>query len=834
MPLLFLRHFSLLMLFLGTGLVHGQQIEISKSNQALNQVLTDIRDQYQVQISFDDKALSQYINKTQGRFETAEEAIQHLISPFPLAYEKSGEVFIIYYYKPSPNKTYHLSGQVLDKYSLEPLPYSHVLINDHALATDLKGSFTYQSKEDSLFKLKVSHLGYYILDTLISTSSNHEFLLHPSSVGLQEVVIKNSIIEKSTQIGDQAGLMKLNHQVARFLPGYGDNSVFNLLRLQPGILASGEQTNELIIWGSYSGHSKVVFDGFTIFGLKNFNDNISPFNPLIAKDIEVSKGGYDTRLGDRAGGIVNITGKNGNANKFSMELTANNMTLNALAEIPLSKRSTLVVGFRHTYYDLFNPNDLSSLVRANNDDDTTNNIDITLVPDYNFRDLNLKYSLKIKEADLFYVSLYIGSDRFSYSVDESIKNARIRKNTSENNIQSGASIYYGKTWSKGNTSDFSISFSGLDNQYSDAYWVERPQLPNNVNISDKQSNNDINEFYVRANNRFALSQSHSLEFGIASSQTQSIYVEDTFQVNMIDHQEVSNRHTLYVQDRFSFGKGSSLVYGFRANYINSLQKAYLDPRISTSIQLASHWKLNAAMGLYHQYISKSSVVDSLGNYRYIWTICNNEEVPVITSTHITLGTSFHRNSFTFSLEGFFKNTDGLSRYVSSLKYNLRDIYYFTAVSYGLDLMLQKDYRGHSFWLAYSLSKTVESIDINGQLIEGRAPQDQRHELKMAALVSVNPVYFSANYVFGSGFPPITQANQSEISSVYSRLDVSVVYKFLDRKWRGEAGLSVLNVLNTQNIKFANFERVPHNQTNAINLFAEAIPITPTLYLKFSL
>ena len=54
----------------------------------------------------------------------------------------------------------------------------------------------------------------------------------------------------------------------------------NLLRLQPGILASGEQTNDLIIWGSYEGHSQVLFDNFTIYGLKNFNDNISAFNPF--------------------------------------------------------------------------------------------------------------------------------------------------------------------------------------------------------------------------------------------------------------------------------------------------------------------------------------------------------------------------------------------------------------------------------------------------------------------------------------------------------------------------------------------------------------------------
>ena len=38
----------------------------------------------------------------------------------------------------------------------------------------------------------------------------------------------------------------------------------------PGILAAGEQSNDLLIWGGYESHSQIKFDGFTVFGLKNF------------------------------------------------------------------------------------------------------------------------------------------------------------------------------------------------------------------------------------------------------------------------------------------------------------------------------------------------------------------------------------------------------------------------------------------------------------------------------------------------------------------------------------------------------------------------------------
>ena len=78
------------------------------------------------------------------------------------------------------------------------------------------------------------------------------------------------------------------------------------------------------------------FDGFTIFGLKNFNDNISSFNPLMVKDIEVHKGGFDAAYGERVGGIVNITGKNGNFNKPSFSRNALNGSINSKGSSLLS------------------------------------------------------------------------------------------------------------------------------------------------------------------------------------------------------------------------------------------------------------------------------------------------------------------------------------------------------------------------------------------------------------------------------------------------------------------------------------------------------------------
>ena len=814
----------------------SQQVSVKSVSRSLNEILIELANTNNIQISFDDRALSRYKITLAETFDSPEAAIRKLTEGLPLEFTKNGNVFIIFPpKKPEKAKSWIITGQVLEKGSREPLPYSHVIINGYGMASDLKGSFTFLSSTDSTFAIKVSHLGYYIQDTLVNGTADLHFMLAPSVTGLTEIEIKNSLVERSMLIGNQAGMMKLNHQIATFLPGFGDNSVFNLLRLQPGILAAGEQTNELIIWGSYEGQSKVIFDGFTIYGLKNFNDNISSFNPLMAKDIEVFKAGYDSRYGERVGGIVNITGKIGTTLKPSFSVNINNMTINGMVEVPLSGHSSLIVALRHTYYELYNPGDVNSVIKRNSDIDTTNDVDVNIVPDYRFRDINIKYSTKFRDRNLFYISLYGGSDRFSYSIEEPVKNVMITKETGERNTQSGGAIFYGQAWRNGYSTNFSLNYSVMRSEFSDDLTVERIHSQQTDQVTNMDARNIIRENTLQVDNRFPIHHSHVLEGGMVFKSNLIELVEDTFDIVQASIEGEARRLTLFFQDNITLGKTVDLKTGFRLTQALNLKKLYLEPRISISVRAAESFKINAAWGIYDQFITKSSTLDDLGNYRYIWTVCDNENIPVLRSMHFVAGTSYNLNDFTVSLEGYYKNVTGLTRYIRNIANSIEGIYQGKGRSYGIDVMIKKDYKGLSAWVAYSLSKTEELFEYFKKDEYRRAPQDQRHEIKLAALVNLDPFYISSDYVFGSGFPssPSIFADDNDILT-YNRLDVAFIYKFLDRKLKGEIGLSILNVLNAQNIKYANFERVATNQTNSINIYSEAIPLTPALYFKLAL
>ena len=255
-----------------------------------------LRETHGLKFSFDDDLLSKYKLSINRSFVTADKAITFLIKDFPLSMEKLDGVYVIY---PIVKSTKSLQpantvvhGVIRDIDSGESLPYCHIILNNINTIADGQGRFSFTSKSDSIFRIQVSYLGYYHLDSLLYNPGEHTLYMKPAVIGIQEVVVKNQSLKISTMSNYNSGEMRLNHQVGSYLPGFADNALYNLLRLQPGVLAAGEQSNDLVIWGSYNGQTEVLFDGLTLFGLKNYNDNIGIVNPYMVKDVKLLKGAY--------------------------------------------------------------------------------------------------------------------------------------------------------------------------------------------------------------------------------------------------------------------------------------------------------------------------------------------------------------------------------------------------------------------------------------------------------------------------------------------------------------------------------------------------------------
>ncbi|WP_423126345.1 TonB-dependent receptor plug domain-containing protein [Gaoshiqia sp. Z1-71] len=836
-------------LLLSGFLGFAQELDLVFQDTPLNEILLAVRDRYQLQFSFDHARLSAFPVTVNRKFSSPEKALDELLKKLPLTWEKAGGVYLIYdRVLPEPKKNYHLAGTVTDRETNESLPYTHLVVNGHGLITDQKGNFSYLSTVDSVFQVQVSCLGYYFLDTLVQARINQPLRLTPSVYKLLEIKVEGLKVVRSVQVGYSPGTVRLNHQIAGHLPGYGDNSVFNLLRLQSGILAAGEQSNDLIIWGSYEGQSQVLVDGFTLFGLKNYNDNISAINPFMVKDIQVMKGGFPAPFGERVGGLVNITSSDGDVNDLHVNLSVNNMTMNGLLNVPVAGKASLMVALRQTYYELYDKGQIA--LSSGGSRGNRNLVDRNIYPDYHFQDLNLKFTGKTNHNDSYSLSFLTGNDRFAYALEYETPQTNRIWDDRENNRQYGLSAHYNKGWKNGGRSELTLAYSDLQselnnirktgNQQSGGSGGSGGQGPGSggsgsgntwqTNI-DQFNQNKISETRWNLHNYLPLPARHQLEFGGGMYFNRIHFTEDSFEVNLTELKEETRRLNGFVQDRFSIGNRLQLITGIRTDYPLNLDRLYLQPRVAATVSLSDFLKVNAAGGLYRQYIARNSVIDEFGNVRYLWTICNGTSVPVLKSEHTTLGFTYHQHDFTFSIELYRKQTNGLSRYAEEGEDLI--LHQGRSKSKGLDLFIKKDYKGHSFWIAAMLGNTREHFSDFPDEQYQRALHDQRVELKSAALIHLEPFYLSANYVYGSGFPDPLLLGDENYERDYHRMDIAAVYRVPLKRLALEAGISVLNVFNYENIKYANFIRIPDDQDATVNLHAEAVPFTPTMFLNLS-
>ena len=619
--------------------------------------------------------------------------------------------------------------------------------------------------------------------------------------------------------------MVLNSYIANYVPGNGDNSVFNLLRLQPGILAAGEQPNDIIIWGSYEGTSRVQFDGFTIWGLKNFNDQISAVNPFVAKNINVLKGGYDVTNTDVVGGLVNIAGKLGSTRKTGINLFVNNETINGMVEVPVSKKSTVLLAYRQNYYNLFNNEDLLR------NDPNDYNYKIHVTPDYSFRDVNFKYSLLGNNGDLFYLSLLGAEDQFSYKASQERARIIINQEIMEENQQFGGALFYGKNWTGGFSSHFKIAYSTLKSDYERQRSFENIRFNRVFELLDDEAANDIGELTAEAKTTIQASKYHTFDFGVELIRNEVLIREDTFNIVMLNSKAHEMRTSLFFQDAIAIADGVSIVPGIRMNYLIKNKLAFFSPRLALKMGWNKPWKFTMALGLYHQFLVKTSAMDETGDYRYSWAVADNENVPILKSNHFSSGLSYHLNTLTASIEGYYKTTKGITHYIR-LGQNFESVFEGEGRSYGLDFYLKKDFGRHTFWTSYTLGWANELFPYYTDHEYRRSTHDQRHEIKATTLFNLHPFHLSAAYVYGSGFPLYANyISKNYTESGYSRLDLSLVYKLKSKRFEGEVGISILNALNTSNVKYSSFERIPLDQLNTAYIDAEAVDFTPLLFLK---
>ena len=547
----------------GTFAAFSQELHLVVNDKPLNDVLRGLP----IEISFDDSALSQYKVTVNKKFDNPQSALDFLLKNKPFRFENINGVYVIASYTEKieqppiveVKRFYTFSGFIRDADNGEGLPYAYITTSEKTVSTDETGYFSFKTEKSGNQRVQVQYLGYQAQDTIL-TSELIEIRLQPAIFTMNEVIVSPAPATMLIQSGSNPGEIRINHQIAKYIPGSIDNSVFNLMRMMPGVRASGEPSEDLIVWGSNMGESKITYDGYTLFGIKNYNDHIGSVNPYMVKDIRIMKGGYGSGQGGRIGAVTEITGIDGNFNAPSVKATVSNYTMNLFASAPLTKKLNISAAYRQTFYNLYN-NENVDFSDSENSPQTYSNIYIK--PDYHFRDANFKLSGKAFQDDSYYISLYGADDRFKYSVKQPDE---YDLNASEKNRQYGGAASYKRIWENGSSTKVMVTFSRLTSLL-DNLTIVGDKKPTTEDVS--HLDNEVQEFSVKLNHDFYIGNRNKIQVGAEWQQ---------YRVSLNDLCGELEKPTVYINDNILLGK-LSLNAGVRVDMPLN-KKAYVQPRLS--------------------------------------------------------------------------------------------------------------------------------------------------------------------------------------------------------------------------------------------------------------
>ena len=764
-----------------------------------------------------------------------------------------------------------IKGKVIDKETGETLPYAQLLIagTTKGSVTNADGFFTLFNIPSDTSIVIVHYVGYDVKHVLLSprlAANDIVIELNSASTEIDEVVV-TAEREDLMRVSESISKVSLNPAKIRELPSLGDKDLFRTFQLLPGISASNESSSGLYIRGGTPDQNLVLYDGFIVYHVDHMFGMFSAFNADAIKDIKLSKGGFESKYGGRISSVVEIIGKDGNENNFSVGAGIGFLSYNGYIETPITNKATFILVGRRSFqsflydqfFDMFNSaeNEDPIMQRPGGGNQALMNVE----PTSYFYDINSKLTYKPNIKNTLSLSFYNGQDNLDNSreFDSPFGNMSMGNTDITKWGNWGSSLKWSKKW---NNNLFSNSLIAYSKYYSLRDMSSERTSFNNEGSSvfnlGTNENNTLQDYSARFENEYKFSNKNKIETGIqlnyftvdyGFSRSDTLTIQDTYNEKF--------QGTFYVQDNWKITDKLQAITGIRTTYYQGTDKVYFEPRFSTSYQLSEYMKLNAAVGKYYQFANRIIRDDIESGSRDFWILSDGKTIPVSSAMHYIIGSSYENLSYLFSVELFYKNMDGLTEYSMNYIPSFRQIdfneFYNTGsgIAQGIEFLVQKKFGKLTGWIGYTLSQVKYKFDIYGDNYY-MASHDATNEFKAICSYKWKKFTFSGTFIYATGKPYTAPTGSYEIDMPdgstqtflsigeknslrlpdYHRLDLSANYEFgLGEFGGGLISLSLFNVYNQTNIWYKEFSVVDEG---LIETNVNYLGITPNLSISINI
>ncbi|MDP4290115.1 MAG: TonB-dependent receptor, partial [Bacteroidota bacterium] len=660
----------------------AQENKQVKNNETLSSALLKASKQYNIKVAFDAQKLGNFVIHERVEGKTVDEYLHKLLSDFNLDFEYKHGTYLIVNKDPragnAVSREYQLIGSITDKETGEQLAQASVTIPEQnfSIAASANGSFFIKNKSADPINLNISYIGYDQIDTVINLKEGAqycEFKLNRKRQIIDTVIVKTPKIDMVDFRNDVDFAVTINPSKLNDLPMFAETDIFRSLQLLPGISCS-ENSSEISIRGGSSDQNLVLYDGQTLYNLSHYYGMFSSLNPNIIKDIQVYKGGYDSRFGERVSGIIDITGKTGNQLKPVVYGDLNLLSGNLAAEVPLSNKLTVVLAGRRSFADVYSTEFAKNML-----DKQTNQVQLNpksivdqSTPSFYFYDYNTKLTYRVNNKENLSLSVYGGKDYYNnlYGVKTNSLSSTVNDKNTWNNY--GISAEWLKQWNGPFFTNVQIGTSGYTNDYNSAVVLEdstpqrpnRNYLPNLFNYFNAYNQNKLTDFSVSIRNTWYLDGSNQLNFGLLTRRNSIYYHKDADRVYVYDNfNQQSWIYSSYIQDHIQLSDKLTIKPGFRLSLYDGNNNYYFEPRFAANYKFSDQFSMRLATGHFCQFISQVVAQQDQGYTKNFWVLADDSLHPVEKSNHFILGSTFEKGHFLIDVEAYYKNFKGLQEYL---------------------------------------------------------------------------------------------------------------------------------------------------------------------------
>lgn len=780
----------------------------------------------------------------------------------------TGLFFFISYTVLAQQKQFNhtLSGKIKDKATGEALPNATVQVKGAktGVAANVDGYFLLTNIPSDTSTIVVTYLGYPPTEVKLTKAQSYSDFKIELASDAKELNTVTVVAAKKQDVvmadRNTVGVIKMTPKLLQQLPNVGEKDVMRSFQLMPGVSASNESSSGMYVRGGTPDQNLVVYDGFTVYHVDHLYGFYSAFNSNALKDVQLYKSSFESRFGGRLASVTEITGKDGNQNKFNIGADVSLLSLNAYAEVPIGDKFSSIVAFRRSYkgpfyneiFTMFNPSSSGGGGKAGESSSST-------VASY-FYDLNGKFTYRPTKRDIISLSIYNGTDHLDNSgsgkADATGGGTITASSTDLTNYGNfGSSLKWSRKWSDklyGNTLvSFSNYYSIRNNTQSKT--LTSPSGTVQTSTQGLYENNDLNDFSFKSDYQYELKNNRQLLFGVFGS-----YYDIAYQYTQNDTVSVVNKKSnetsagAYLQAKLKFAKDKLMfVPGIRASYYSGTGKPYFEPRALATYALTDRVTLKGATGLYYQFANRITREDILAGSRDFWLLANGTSIPVSSATHFTFGTSYENNNYLFSVEGYYKKLNNLTEY--SLRFNPQpqgpgvslseNFFSGYGDAKGIEFLAQKKIGKIAGWVSYTLGQARNNYAVYSDTYYP-ANQDVTHEFKAVGIYKLKKLDFSATWVYATGRPytgpsgaynvtlldgssqnfyTVTAKNGQRLPA-YHRMDIAANYKLFGKKNGkefGSIGLSIFNVYNRINTWYKQYtivnNQILQNNVNYLGL-----------------